>query len=94
MDLFQRTETVVCSLTIKDSTGTLVDPDTSIKVTVTDPDGTAVVDDQAMSKDDTGTYHYDYTPDSDADLGPYVVRYKTVDAGRTTIVKTDFRLQA
>lgn len=43
-----------------DSGGTLTDPDTSIKVTITDPDGTAKVDDQAMTKDSTGIYDYYY----------------------------------
>ena len=45
-----------------------IDPST-IKITIEDSAGTKKVTEQAMTKDDTGYYHYDYEIPSDAELG-------------------------
>jgi hypothetical protein len=64
---------------VYDVDGVLVDPTTSIKVTVVDSGGTKQVDDQAMSKAATGTYDYYYTLASDADEGWWQGEVWTVD---------------
>lgn len=84
--------TVVCSITIKDA-GVLTDPATSITVTVYDPSNTAVVSAQAMSKDSTGTYHYNYTSSASAIRGEYIVIYTATDGSEVTKQKDTFYLE-
>ena len=93
MDTFQRGETVICSLQVKNSAGTLVNPDTSTKVTITDPNGSAVVGGTAMTNDSTGNYHYDYTSGGAATLGVYSAKFEAIDSGRTTIAVDRFRVE-
>jgi hypothetical protein len=90
MAVFQRGETVVMSLEIKDSAGIYVDPATVPMVKVTDPSGSVLVNDLAMIKDAVGKYHYDYTPGDTAGLGVYEVRYKAIDGLRTTKLRDSF----
>lgn len=91
---FQRTETVVCEAEVRDLAGALADPSTSMKITVTDPDGTVVVNDLSMTKDSTGQYHYDYTPGSSTVLGWHLVHYVATDGGRVTVEDDGFTLEA
>ena len=68
VEVFERGSTVpIWSHNKKTSTAT--SPDQGVKATVTDPDGTVKVDDQAMSEDDTGEFVYYHTPPSDAVKG-------------------------
>ena len=90
MAVFQRGETVVLSLEVKDSAGSYVDPASVPTVKVTDPTGSVVVNDLAMTKDAVGKYHYDYTSAGEAAVGPYNVRYKAVDGSRTTKARDSF----
>jgi hypothetical protein len=90
---FQRAETVICSITIKNAAATLVDPATSIKIDITNPVSTSVVTAAAMTKDSVGAYHYDYQPAVDAVLGIYKVKYTAVDGTRTTIQNDSFNLE-
>ncbi len=87
---YQRTETAVLEVTIKDADGTLTNPDTSIKITVTDPDGTAVVDAQDGANVSTGIYTYAYNIAADATRGRYSVVWTFVNGGRTSIEKDVF----
>lgn len=89
---FERTETIVCSITIKSTTGVLTNPATSMTVTITAPNNTAVVSAQAMTNDSTGLYHYDYTPASSVSLGEYKVRYTATDGSRVTIQDDVFNM--
>jgi hypothetical protein len=89
---FERTETIICSITIKNSSGTLVDPATSVKIGVTAPNNTAVVTAQDMTNDSVGAYHYDYTPAATVSLGEYKVRYTATDGARVTIQDDVFSL--
>lgn len=91
---FDRTETIIMELEIKDENDAYADPATSTKVTVTDPDGTVVVNDTSMSKDAVGRYHHDYTPGADAVLGWYRIKYVATDGGRVTIQDDGFTLEA
>ena len=49
--------------------GTETSPDQGVKVTLTDPDGTVQVDDQAMTEDETGDFVYYYLTDGDSVKG-------------------------
>ena len=81
MATFQSDETVVIKGTIKDESGVLVTPATSTKITVIDPNGTKVVNDQAVTFDSVGTFRYLYTPAAAAIVGAYHVRVKANDTG-------------
>lgn len=93
MSTFEVTETVVLGCTVKDSTGTLADPATSMAVTVRDPAGTVVVSAQAMTQDSTGTYHYDYTSAATALRGEYVILYTATDGTRISTKRDTFVLE-
>ena len=69
-DVYQLGETAIPRATFRDGT-TLTDPDTSIQITITDPNGTAVVDDQAGTQLSTGIYQYFYDIPSGATSGLY-----------------------
>jgi len=89
---FERQETVICSIEVKDSSGTAQDPATSTTITITDPSGSDVVSAQAMTKDSTGNYHYDYTPGASAKLGTYEILYICTDGSRVTRGRDSFTL--
>ena len=94
---FQRAEAIICEIEVRDEDGVLVDPATTMTVTITDPDGTVVVGSpspQAMSQDSTGVYHYDYTPGPSTVLGWYLVHYVATDGARVTIEDDGFTLEA
>ncbi len=91
---FQKTETIVCSIIVKDADGTLADPATSMTITIYDPKWTAVVSAQAMTDDaGVGYYHYDYTPSVSVMTGVYEVRYKATDGARISIGTDSFVLE-
>ena len=52
-------ETVICSCEVRDADENLADPSTSMKITITDNRNGMEVNDQDMTKDGTGQYHYD-----------------------------------
>ena len=82
---YTRGETVICSVTVKNSSGTLVDPTTSMKITITHQNSTVEVNEQAMTKDSTGTYHYDWATTSATTRGPYIIKYIATDGSRVSI---------
>jgi len=94
MTKYQRGETVVCSLTVRDTSGDLADPDTSIQVRITDGRGVVLVPFTDMTNDSTGRYHYDFGSTAAHAVGLYAIRYRTVNAGRTTIIDEYFELEA
>jgi len=59
--------TVLIRAYVYDEDGELVDPTTSIKVTINDPAGATKVTAQAMTKNGSNTGVYDYFYDTDAD---------------------------
>ena len=89
LNTFQREETVVCSIVVTDADDTQVDPATSMKITIEDPEGTAVVNNQDMTNDAVGEYHYDYTSAADAELGRYTITYIATDAGPRVTIQCD-----
>jgi hypothetical protein len=54
-----------------------------MQITIWDPNGKVVVNDQAMTEDSTGLFHYDYTStDPTSAQGEYFVLYVANNAGR------------
>jgi len=92
MKVFDKGETVICSVIVRDNNNALKDPATSMNITITSPDGVDIVDDQAMTKDSTGNYHYDYTSLTTASSGTYTAKYIATDGARVTIEKETFGL--
>ena len=92
MATFQKTETIVIKGTIKDESAVLVTPATSSKITITDPAGTKVKEDQALTFDAVGTFRYLYTPDASPVLGAYHIRVTADDAGRISVTDYQFFL--
>lgn len=92
--IFQRNETIICSIVIKDANSDLADPETSIMIDIINQEETIVVNATAMTRDSIGTYHYDYNPASDAMLGLYHVKYTAIDGTRITIKNDSFILES
>ena len=89
-------ETVIVWLEVKDEDGNYVDPGTSIKCTIYDPNETVVAghDGQAMTKSETGKYYYDYNPSGSEVEGYYEARCEVVDSGRTTTESAQFFIRS
>ena len=93
MATFQTEETVICSITVKDSSGNLQNAATSMTISIRDSLNKVVVDAVAMTNDSTGTYHYDYTTTSTSYQGLYTIKYKATDGTRITIQEDTFQLE-
>lgn len=81
-------ETMRQNVEVTDVDGTLVDPDT-IVITIIDAEETAKETTQAMTKDSTGKYHYDYLLAADAAIGKWETEIKAVK-GFTAIEQDEF----
>lgn len=91
MDTFDIGETVILQAEVKNQAGSYVDPSTSMQISVYDPNGTAIVSDAAMTKDDTGKYHYDFQA-AGKSKGKYTFAAKATNGARITIQKDAFYL--
>tara|TARA_Y100000310_G_scaffold304995_1_gene344705 strand:+ start:1055 stop:1351 length:297 start_codon:yes stop_codon:yes gene_type:complete len=94
-DVFQIGEHVICSITVKDADGVLQDAATSmnIKINKLRPNYEGdVLSNRSMTKDSTGTYHYDFASAGEYP-GDYQVVYTATDGSRITIQKDDFVLE-
>jgi uncharacterized protein YfaS (alpha-2-macroglobulin family) len=85
--LYQLGETVICSVEVRNAAGTLVDPATSMKITITDNKNGTEVDDQAMTKDETGKYHYDWQTNTITAGGVYYILYTATNGTRISIMR-------
>lgn len=92
MAKFDVGETVIASIEVRNDAGTLVDPATSMKITIMDKNKAAVVNNVDMTKDSTGKYHYDCQTAGYID-GKYDVSYKATDGTRITIERQSFELE-
>ena len=92
MATFQVLETVTIKGTIKDGDGDFTTPATSTKITVTDPDGTKVVEDIAVTFNSIGVWQYLYTPIAAAVIGAYHIRITGIDSARISIKDSQFFL--
>lgn len=79
-------ETVRQKADITDLSGAYFDPD-PIVISITDTKGIKKVDVQAMIKDATGKYHYDYLIPTDAALGLWIVEVKAIS--ESTAIEQD-----
>ena len=91
---FQRGETVIMTLVVRNENGAKRSPSVSTTVTVQDPDETDVVDAAAMDNDATGEYHKDYTIAADAVLGSYRIDYIATNGSpaRVSIMQDAFEV--
>ena len=91
MTNFDVGETIICLAEIKDDAGAYKDPAISMKITITDKNYVAKVNNADMTKDAVGKYHYDCQTAGYID-GKYEVAYKATDGARITIQKETFIL--
>lgn len=89
---FQIGETVICSVTVRDTDGVLADPSTSMKITITDSQKSIKVNNQDMPNDSKGEYHYDFDTSSLSLTGIYTVIYKATDGSRVSIKEDSVEL--
>lgn len=92
MAQFDIGETVICSVEVRDATGALKDPVTSMKITITDKRDAIKVNAVDMVPDSTGKYHYDCQTAGYLD-GNCVVKYIATDGTRITIETETFILK-
>jgi len=80
MAIFEQGETYVHRASIRDRTGTLVNP-SSASFKLIDPCGYTLVNYQSMTSDATGQYYYNYTLSSTATFGRYITQVKAITSG-------------
>ncbi len=90
---YQRGETYILSVEVKDSSGEYYDPDTSVIAKIIDANNN-IVSSGSMVKDSTGKYHYDYTIKSDDATGIWQTKVICVDGTRTTIETKKFLVES
>lgn len=92
MSVYERDETYVHWTKIRDEAGQPVAP-TTIKISITDPDGTLLVDAQDMTQEEIGLYYYNYQIPADANFGNWDVIVRATDAvGNATKFTDEFYL--
>lgn len=91
--IFQREETVVLSIEVKNATSGSYDDPSTMTISIYTPSGSAVVGTASMTKDSTGNYHYDFTPGSASATGTYNVIYTATTGGRVAKRKDHFSLE-
>ncbi len=89
---YQRGETYILSLEVKDSSGDYYDPITSVTAEIIDSAG-STKSSGSMTKDSTGKYHYDYTIQSSDATGIWQAKVTCVDGTRTTIKTINFLVE-
>ena len=93
MAQFSRGETIICSCEVKNSNGIYTDPQTSMKITITDFQNSDEVDDANMIWTSVGKYHYDWNTSVNNLKGIYTVLFKATDGTRITIKKETIDLR-
>jgi hypothetical protein len=73
--------------TLRDDTqgGKRFDPDTSVEVTITQPDGTPEVSLAAMTRLQLGVFGYEHQTAEDDPVGDWTAALKVVHDGRTSL---------
>lgn len=74
-------------------TNALADPSTSKTVTLTDPEGTAILTAEALTKDSTGVYYHSYATTSASPTGRWVGYFTMTSGTRISIEKFTFDLE-
>lgn len=76
MRTWQQSETIPIKALCYDEDDALSSPNQGMLITITDPNGTEVITDTAISEESTGDFRYNYTLASSAPVGWW--RYKVV----------------
>ena len=88
-------ETILCSITVTDD-GTLADPATSMNISCEgqkpELSAASVLAATAMTKDSTGTYHYDLQT-AGFNKGTYLIKYIATDGTKISITTDTFELE-
>ena len=91
MKTYEQGDAVRVEITVKlrsNRTWTLHDPGSGCKITIYDPNRTAVVSDQSMTKEAVGYYFYNWQSSVSSVRGPYTVRI-VADDGSTQGTRED-----
>lgn len=91
---FMREETVEVYVEVRNQADTLVDPDTSITVTILDSANTEIVAATGMTKDDTGKYVYYYTIGAAVAIGWWTALVIVTDGTKVTRIRGGFKVVA
>lgn len=89
---YQRGETVILTLEVRNRSGTLVNSGSVPTITVRDAAGTLIVDNQAMTNVSTGQYEYTHNIGVAVATGWWPVTASAVDASKTTIAQWGFEV--
>lgn len=91
--IFDIGETVICSILVYDEDGDLQDPVTSMNIVIDliSPHYSSIITSTGMTKDTTGTYHYDFASASNVE-GKYRIMYTATDGTRITKQTDEFFL--
>ena len=95
MAIYQVGETVIISVVIKNSAGTLIDPATSTTISIKSAGNrdAAILAETNMTRDSTGNYHYDWTAPATSALGEYTATIKATNSARISIGTVEFTLE-
>lgn len=90
MAVYERSETYVHRITIRNNQSQATDP-SAVSLTITDPCGLVLVNALAMTKESVGNYRYYYNIESTATYGKYsTLMISTVTTGEQTRVQDEF----
>lgn len=93
MAVFRKLATVILEIEVYNQSNQLVDPATSMKITVNNSSVNRIeVDSADMVKDSTGKYHYDFQT-ANAGRGDYGVTFIDTDGSRISCGDDRFTLE-
>ncbi len=92
--IYQIGETIICSITVRDADAALKDVSISMNIDIEQitPQYAILITSAAMTKDGTGTYHYDFATSS-AVYGRYKITYTATDGSRISCETDTFTLE-
>lgn len=90
MTIYEQGETFSHWVTIRNNDGQKVDP-ASVKLYIYDPCDNTVLDNQSMTKSETGVYYYDHELNSSATYGKYRTKVETTaSSSQIGIIRDEF----
>ena len=90
MKTYEQGDTVRTEITVKkraSRTYTVYNPANGCKITIYDPDYTAVVTDGVMSNEGTGLYFYNWETSATQQRGVYIVRITADDTSNDGVIE-------
>ncbi len=91
MRIFQRGDSILIQIEIRDYENDLVDPDTAL-ITIVDPEEEEVITEETMDREDTGKYYYHWNSE-DMPRGVYLVKIRVSDDPWMAVDYGRFRLE-